>query len=168
MNRLLIIFLFCACSLALAEDSKHKALLSLSEADIEGYLNGEGMGQAKAAELNGYPGPLHVLELSDELDLNEQQKDKTQELFNSMNEQARHLGKQVVELELELNRLFAESKASKESLEVILSKLANTKAQLKETHLLAHIEMKLLLNRHQVMMYNQLRGYSKDGHHHHH
>ena len=30
---------------------------------------GRGMGLALAAELNGYPGPAHVLELADKLDL---------------------------------------------------------------------------------------------------
>jgi hypothetical protein len=42
---------------------------ALSNADIEAYLAGKGMGYAKAAELNSYPGPKHVLELSKELDL---------------------------------------------------------------------------------------------------
>src|SRR5262249_20157560 len=38
-----------------------RAIKALSEEDIAPLLNGEGMGMAKAAELNGYPGPKHVL-----------------------------------------------------------------------------------------------------------
>jgi hypothetical protein len=41
-----------------------RAIKALSPEDLAGLLNGEGMGMAKAAELNGYPGPVHVLELA--------------------------------------------------------------------------------------------------------
>lgn len=42
------------------------------------------MGLAKAAELNGYPGPLHVLELAVDLSLTAEQKAATETLFKSM------------------------------------------------------------------------------------
>ncbi len=42
-------------------------------ADRKGLENGEGMGIVKYAELNGYPGPKHVLELVNELRLTEEQ-----------------------------------------------------------------------------------------------
>jgi len=38
---------------------------ALSVEQIEQYRAGAGMGYAKAAELNRYPGPMHVLELAD-------------------------------------------------------------------------------------------------------
>ena len=41
-----------------------RAIKALSPEDLAGLLNGEGRGMAKAAELNGYPGPVHVLELA--------------------------------------------------------------------------------------------------------
>ena len=50
---------------------------ALSPDEIQGYLTGQGMGLAKAAELNGYPGPLHVLELAAELKLTEEQDRKS-------------------------------------------------------------------------------------------
>ena len=37
---------------------------ALSKAEIEGLLAGRGLGYAKAAELNHYPGPRHVLDLA--------------------------------------------------------------------------------------------------------
>jgi hypothetical protein len=40
---------------------------------LAALLKGEGMGMAKAAELNGYPGPTHVLTLAKELALTESQ-----------------------------------------------------------------------------------------------
>lgn len=42
---------------------------ALSAQEVEGYLNGNGMGLSKVAELNHYPGPKHVLELSEKLEL---------------------------------------------------------------------------------------------------
>ena len=60
---------------ALAQQHKHdhgpyagmqqRALKALSEDQIADLRAGKGMGLALAAELNGYPGPIHVLELCD-------------------------------------------------------------------------------------------------------
>ena len=52
------------------ETRRVKALSEEQIADLEG---GRGMGLALAAELNGYPGPLHVLELAETLDLTDEQ-----------------------------------------------------------------------------------------------
>jgi hypothetical protein len=46
---------------------------ALSQQDIDDYLNGRGMGYAKAAELNHYPGPRHVLDLAHTLALTPEQ-----------------------------------------------------------------------------------------------
>ena len=40
---------------------ERREIKSLSPQEIGDYLAGKGMGLAKAAELNGYPGPAHVL-----------------------------------------------------------------------------------------------------------
>ncbi|MDZ7748093.1 MAG: hypothetical protein U5K43_03955 [Halofilum sp. (in: g-proteobacteria)] len=37
-----------------------RAIASLSPEEVQGYLAGEGKGMARAAELNGHPGPAHV------------------------------------------------------------------------------------------------------------
>src|SRR5687767_11125254 len=44
-----------------------RAIKALDAKDVDGLLAGSGMGYAKAAELNGYPGPMHVLELAEKL-----------------------------------------------------------------------------------------------------
>ena len=46
-----------------------REIKSLSETDIEELKNGQGWGLAKAAELNGVPGPAHLLEMKNEIDL---------------------------------------------------------------------------------------------------
>ena len=48
-----------------------RAIKSLSPQEVADLLAGRGMGLAKAAELNHYPGPRHVLDLARELDLTE-------------------------------------------------------------------------------------------------
>ena len=47
---------------------------ALSAEQMTALAAGRGMGSALAAELNGYPGPLHVLELADPLGLSEGQR----------------------------------------------------------------------------------------------
>jgi hypothetical protein len=53
---------------------------ALSRQQLEDYLEGRGMGMALPAEVNGYPGPRHVLELADELDLTADQLAQTRHL----------------------------------------------------------------------------------------
>ena len=51
-----------------------RLIKSLSEDDLEEIARGGGWGLARAAELNGVPGPTHLLELADEIGLTEQQR----------------------------------------------------------------------------------------------
>lgn len=134
---------------------------TLSEGEVGGYLNGRGMGLAKAAELNGYPGPMHVLEAEKELALTTEQKTQMQAAYNTMHERAVTLGKQIVEQETALNGLFASDKAKPETVQMAVEKLAQLQGQLRLTHLDAHLKAKQILTTEQVKQYNQLRGYTK-------
>ena len=42
------------------------------------------MGLALAAELNGYPGPMHAIELADRLELSPEQRARLRALFDAM------------------------------------------------------------------------------------
>jgi hypothetical protein len=59
-----------------------RAIASLSQADVDAILAGQGWGLAKPAELNGYPGPLHVLEEADALELTEEQRGAVQAIYD--------------------------------------------------------------------------------------
>ena len=61
-----------------------RAIKALSDDDIAALRAGEGMGMAKAAELNGYPGPVHVLALAAQLGLTEDQRHGVQAIFDRM------------------------------------------------------------------------------------
>jgi hypothetical protein len=65
---------------------------SLSQKEIEDLRAGAGMGYARAAELNSYPGPSHVLELADQLGLSLEQRAATKRLMDAHKAEARAIG----------------------------------------------------------------------------
>ena len=136
-----------------------RAIKALSAEDIEGYLTGQGMGLAKAAELNRYPGPKHVLALAAELGLEDNQRRRTQRLFEDMEADAIALGRQIVDKEQALDALFADASADEGTVRDVLHEIAKHQADLRLVHLRAHLKMKALLSDEQVARYGQLRGY---------
>ena len=56
---------------------------------------GRGMGLALAAELNGYPGPIHAIELAEQLHLSPDQISKLQSLFEAMKAETIRLGTSI-------------------------------------------------------------------------
>lgn len=140
-----------------------RGIKALSPDQIAGYEAGEGMGFALAAELNGYPGPKHVLELQDELSLTESQAHSTESIFVRMKESAEDLGHQIVEQEEELDRLFASHNVDAETLSAHVSQIADLEGRLRVTHLQAHLEMMSVLTHDQIRKYIGLRGYHDGG-----
>ncbi|MGB5295721.1 MAG: Spy/CpxP family protein refolding chaperone [Thermoanaerobaculia bacterium] len=145
-----------------------REIKALSPEQIEGYEAGLGMGLAMAAEMNGYPGPRHVLELRDELDLTEAQIQSTERVFGAMQEAARGLGRQIVTQERELDRLFAAHDMDTSRLSERVMQVAELQGQLRAAHLLAHLEMMQVLSHEQIERYIELRGYRAAGHQAHH
>ena len=140
-----------------------RAIKALSPQEISDYLSGKGMGLAKAAELNGYPGPAHVLELAAQLDLTLDQKTKTEVLFKKMQARAIPLGIELVEEERALDRLFVSRAVNSQSLAQALARIGRLQGQVRQVHLDAHIEQTALLTPAQVEKYNRLRGYGTTG-----
>src|ERR1051325_7248711 len=110
---------------------------ALSEREVDDLLAGRGMGLAKAAELNGYPGPAHVLELAAQLELTSEQKTKTEALFETMQARAIMLGKELVQEERALDRLFASRTVSSVTLENVLARIGRLQGQVRRVHLAA-------------------------------
>src|ERR1043166_1717373 len=73
-----------------------RSVKALSEQQIADLRAGRGMGLALAAELNGYPGPMHVLELAESLGLSDRQRAKMQELLAAMKAEAVPLGAKLI------------------------------------------------------------------------
>jgi hypothetical protein len=134
----------CAFSVAAAAQSPYAGLQTrpvkaLSEAQIADLKAGRGMGLALAAELNGYPGPLHVLELSGRLDLSGEQRARIAALFEWMKAEAIPIGARLIEQETMLDREFADRTITPASLRDTLVSIGETQAALREAHLKYHL-----------------------------
>jgi Spy/CpxP family protein refolding chaperone len=134
-----------------------KALSREEMADLRG---GRGMGLALAAELNGYPGPRHVIELAAPLSLTDEQRSKIQELFDSMRAEAIPLGQKLLSAERDLNRAFVERTINPQKLEAMTAAIADMQGKLRNTHLKYHLATAALLSPDQLHRYSELRGYS--------
>ncbi|MEX2198104.1 MAG: periplasmic heavy metal sensor [Burkholderiales bacterium] len=143
---------------------QHRDIKALSPRDVQDLLAGRGMGLAKSAELNGYPGPAHVLELSDRLGLTAEQSARTKSVFEAMETRARALGKALVEREAELERLFASRRITSAALEASLAEISKLQGELRRVHLEAHLAQTDILTPEQIAAYAELRGYGGADH----
>lgn len=137
-----------------------RKIKALSPAEIESYLSGEGMGFAKAAELNHYPGPKHVLEHAESLNLSEQQHTQTQAIFDAMRQAAMQLGHQLVQAERHLDHLFSAQTVTEDALHDATRTIADYHGRLRHVHLRAHVAQRRVLTAEQLQHYDHLRGYT--------
>ncbi|TVP78494.1 MAG: hypothetical protein EA352_02020 [Gemmatimonadales bacterium] len=139
-----------------------RAIKALSSDEVEGLLEGEGMGYALAAELNSYPGPGHVLELEEELSLTEDQLAEVNRIFQDMNERAREVGARLVEAERELDELFRSRSATSDGVRELVMRIGALEGEVRFAHLEAHLLTTALLTEEQIHRYDVVRGYGHD------
>ncbi|MCY4453554.1 MAG: hypothetical protein OXC01_16560 [Immundisolibacterales bacterium] len=132
---------------------------SLSPDDIAELRRGGGWGLAKAAELNGLPGPLHLLELKDRIPLTPEQVEAVAGIYERMREAAIAQGERFVAAEQALEEAFRADEVTQESLEAMLAEIAESRANLRFIHLSAHLGTPGLLTEAQLARYAALRGY---------
>jgi uncharacterized membrane protein len=162
--------LLASCAAAPASNyagQESRTIKALSSDEVEGYLAGNGMGFAKPAELNGYPGPMHVVQLADELALSPDQRLAARQLLDRHKAEVRALGQRYVDSERALDRLFAVKAVAPSTLEEALKRSADLHRQIRESHLAAHLEMTAMLSPHQVAQYVRMRGYTANSSHQH-
>lgn len=138
---------------------ENRELKTISPEKVNGYLEGRGMGLAKVAELNHYPGPKHVLDLSGELGLTDAQRRQIEREFRDMSRQAKRLGSELVERERRLDSLFASGEATRAEADALLGRLGELRGRLRFVHIQAHLTTKEILSSGQVERYDELRGY---------
>jgi len=136
-----------------------RAIKALSEAEMRDLTEGRGMGLAEAAELNAYPGPLHVLELASELGLSDPQRAASESLIGPMRERAIALGVQIIAAEGDLDRAFAEGSIDRDALRRHVAKIAALQGELRAVHLETHLAQRAILTPDQIARYDALRGY---------
>lgn len=147
-----------------------RAIKALSSDEIEQYRAGAGLSFALAAELNHYPGPMHALELADQLELTKAQRDALKALMDSHKAEARAIGVRLVEAERELDRLFASGEVTTQSLRDKVLAAGELRSEYRLSHLDTHQRTRAVLTAEQTERYDRLRGYDggpmQDGHKH--
>jgi hypothetical protein len=123
------------------------------------------MGLALPAELNGFPGPLHVLELGDKLGLTADQRTRVQALFDSMKAEAVPLGEKLIAQETDLDQQFARKLITPASLSSATAAIGETQGALRNAHLKYHLATLDILSAEQTQRYAALRGYHERQHH---
>lgn len=143
-----------------------RPIKALSEDDTRQYLAGAGMGYARAAELNNYPGPMHVLDLADQLELSAQQRDAIRQLMDEHKRDAREIGAKVVKAERSLDELFQKQDADRQALEQAVRQAASLQGEYRLSHLETHRRTRALLTSDQIAAYDRLRGHGGNQKHH--
>lgn len=136
-----------------------RPIKALSEQQVADLKAGRGMGLALPAELNGYPGPAHVLELADKLGLSTDQRARVQSLFDAMKAEAVPLGERLLDQEEALDRQFADRSITPDTLKVETAQIGATQAELRNAHLKYHLQTAQILTPDQMQRYAALRGY---------
>lgn len=154
---------------ALAQDHQHRhapyagmqaqAVKALSDQQVADLRAGRGMGLALAAELNGYPGPLHVIELADRIGLSNEQRQRVQRLYDAMKVEAVAMGEKLISAETALDRAFKDRSITPERLTELSAAIGMTQGELRAVHLKYHLITAELLSPDQSRRYSELRGY---------
>jgi hypothetical protein len=139
-----------------------RTIKSLSEADIAELRRGGGWGLAKAAELNGVPGPAHLLELTVQIPLSAAQAKAIEDIYQRMRSAAIAEGTRLIDLERALDQRFRDGKMTHEVLDRSLEQIEASRRRLRYIHLSAHLETPPLLTEVQIARYKALRGYGEE------
>jgi len=163
--RLLVLFLGLAPLFALAQyaGQQSREIKALSPDEVRQYQQGAGMGYARAAELNRFPGPMHALELADRLGLSEAQRKQTEALMQAHKAEARAIGAKLVDAERELDALFRSGTVDEKRLRDAVQRAGALQAEYRLSHLETHRRMRALLTDEQVKRYDEARGYAAPG-----
>ena len=132
---------------------------SLSPEDIAELRRGGGWGLARTAELNGMPGPVHLLEFKDEIPLTSEQVEVITAIYERMRAKAIAEGERFLAGEEALEKAFRARTVTEESLRETLGEIERSRARLRFIHLVAHLETPDLLTDEQIARYATLRGY---------
>jgi hypothetical protein len=133
--------------------------------EVEGLTKGQGMALALAAEVNGYPGPRHLLDAAaaGQLDLRPDQREAILRLYDRMLAEAKANGQEILQAEERLAMRFRQGHIDEASLRDTLGRIGQLRAELRFTHLRTHLETKALLTEAQLARYKAVRGYDAAG-----
>ena len=136
------------------------SIKAFSAEEIALLARGSGLGHGRAAELNHYPGPGHVLDLADELGLEPEQVERLSAIEARMRAESVPLGVAMLEQQRRLEASFAGATAAPERIRTLSQAMAETEAKLRASHLTAHLDARAVLSDEQLARYEFLQGYS--------
>jgi hypothetical protein len=139
-----------------------RPIKSLSDDDLAELERGGGWGLARAAELNGIPGPAHLLELASVLPLSAEQAERIDSIFQDMRSRAITVGERLIAEERALDAAFHSASIDKDGLRERVARIATIRGELRYIHLAAHLDTLPLLTGAQIARYRELRGYGGD------
>ncbi|MCP4407405.1 MAG: hypothetical protein GY807_06530 [Gammaproteobacteria bacterium] len=141
---------------------QQREIAALSAADVDELQKGGGWGLARPAELNGVPGPAHLLEMQDAIGLTSSQIAALVELRDRMRADAISQGLAFLVAERALDAAFTDAIPQTAQLKQLVMAAGEARATLRLIHLSAHLETPEILTPNQIEKYNVLRGYSDD------
>lgn len=144
-----------------ARASDAEGTTALTAQQVRQLLDGDGMGLAKPAELNQYPGPKHLLELAADLSLSADQRRAIEEIRATMLTTAKRLGAQIVAAERSLDAAFRSRQLTDAQLSEVTGNIGRMQGELRAAHLAAHLQTRRHLTDAQISKYDVLRGYAK-------
>ncbi len=137
-----------------------RAVKALSPQDAVDLRAGHGMGLAKVAELNHYPGPKHVLDMAKQLALTEAQTQRIKQVHAAMEQEAQRLGKQILAKESELENLFTTRRVDSARARALTMEIGQLQGEFRFAHVNAHLDTARVLSAAQIASYDALRGYA--------
>lgn len=141
---------------------ENREIKSLSAEDIAELQVGGGWGLALPAELNGLPGPRHLLDHREELDLTADQIALIETMFAEMQDEAIRAGNRFIAAEAALSAAFAKGDIGAEDLRALLSEASDAREKLRFVHLSRHLATPAVLTEQQIQKYAVVRGYASD------
>jgi Spy/CpxP family protein refolding chaperone len=143
-------------------DAHGSGVPGLETDEIEALRQGHGGGQARVAEVQGYPGPRHVLDAwhAGELALTSEQSTRLQAITQAMTAEAQRLGVLVLDAERGLADAFRSGRIDARTLRADLARITALRSELRLVHLQAHLETRAMLDPDQLARYAELRAHA--------
>lgn len=135
------------------------AIRSLTPEEVVQIERGEGAGFALPAELNGIPGPRHVLDLAEDLGLSDQQVVGVRSVSEEMRAVVVPAGRLYLDALRALEEDFRARTLTEAELPGRVAEVKRLEGELTAAHLVAHLKTAELLTPEQITAYNRLRGY---------